>query len=486
MEPSFFNAEHLSGTYFDGTWQTSETVRPVCEPATGNRIADLGLASPANVEECALRARKVQRTWDCVSPDERAAVLLRAVAVATLHAAEIADWLVRESGSVRAKAAFEVQITLKAMQLAAAMPHQAQGLVLPATQGTMSLARRRPIGVVGVISPFNFPLYLAMRAIAPAIAVGNAVLLKPDPRTGICGGHVIARIFELAGLPSGVLQVLPGGVEVGEALCGHAEVGMIQFTGSTNAGRAVGQAAGRALKKVSLELGGKNPLVILEDADLDLAVRNAAWAAFLHQGQICMSAGRILVQERIAAAFHERLAAKAKALPVGDPAIGEVAIGPIIDSQQLRHVQRIVDASVAAGAQLLAGGTAEGLLHAPTVLAGVRPGMAAFEEEIFGPVASVTTFGCDEEAIALATQTSHGLSGGVISPNVARAMAIGERLHVGLLHINDQTVNDDVVNPFGGFGTSGNGSAIGGSANWEAFTDWQWTTIKSAPPAYPF
>ena len=480
------DADHVSGVIFDGRWSPGSKTAPAIEPATGATLGTVALAGVDAVATSAAQARAAQRRWAALSPDERAAVFLKALRIGSDHRDEIVDWLVRESGSVKAKAAFELDVTLKAIQLAAAMPHQPQGLVLPSQPGRISLARRRPIGVVGIIAPFNFPLYLAMRAVAPAIAVGNAVVLKPDPRTAISGGLVIARLFELAGLPRGVLHVLPGGSDAGEALCTDANIGMIQFTGSTGAGRIVGQNASRHLKKVSLELGGKNAIIILDDADLDLALRNAAWGVYLHQGQICMSAGRVLVHEAIAADFVAGLAAKAAALPVGDPAQDGIAIGPLINQRQLDHVAKVIADSVAAGARVETGGTADRLFYAPTVLSGVTPAMPAFTEEIFGPVAVVTTFKDDEEAIRLANDTDYGLSASVVSRNVSRALALGERLNTGLLHINDQTVNDDVVNPFGGVGASGNGTAIGGPANWEEFTEWQWVTIKGEAPAYPF
>jgi benzaldehyde dehydrogenase (NAD) len=325
-----------------------------------------------------------------------------------------------------------------------------------------------------------------MRAVAPALAVGNAVVLKPDPRTSISGGVIIAQLFAEAGLPEGVLHVLPGAGDAGAALCSDPNIAMIAFTGSTSAGRKVGELAGRHLKKVSLELGGKNTLMVLDDADLDIAVSNAAWGTYLHQGQICMASGRILVQRTISEEFTGRLAEKARTLPVGDPATSQVALGPLINRAQIDHARDIVDRSTAAGARLEAGGTHEGLFFAPTVLSGVVPGMAAFEEEVFGPVASVTSFETDDEAIALANQTEYGLSAGIISRSVSRALGIGNRLRIGLLHINDQTVADDVVNPFGGVGASGNGTSIGGPANWEEFTQWQWVTIRGTAPTYPF
>ncbi|MGA1799007.1 benzaldehyde dehydrogenase [Sphingomonas sp. 4RDLI-65] len=476
----------LDGSIFDGGWSRPADSADVIEPASGAVLGRIGMTTPAGIATAAAAARAAQRDWAADAPDARAAIFPKAVRVATERWDEIVEWIMRESGSVRAKAEFELSITIKALNLAGAMPHQAQGLVLPSERGRISLARRRPLGVVGVISPFNFPLYLAMRAVAPAIAVGNAVVLKPDPRTAICGGFVIARLFELAGLPAGVLHVLPGRGDAGEALCSDANIAMIQFTGSTAAGRMVGRTASENLKKVSLELGGKNSLIVLEDADLDLAARNASWASYLHQGQICMSAGRILVQSTIAEDFAKRLAQHADALPVGDPMSGQVAVGPIINQTQVDHARKLLDSSVSAGASIAAGGTSDGLFFKPTVLTGVTKDMPAFREEIFGPVAVIVPFETDDEAVALANDTEYGLSAGILTRDVGRGMAIGDRLHAGLVHINDQTVNDDVVNPFGGVGASGNGSSIGGPANWEEFTHWQWTTIKGTPPAYPF
>jgi benzaldehyde dehydrogenase (NAD) len=318
------------------------------------------------------------------------------------------------------------------------------------------------------------------------LAAGNAVVHKPDPRTPITGGMLIARILEQAGLPSGLLHVLPGGPDTGEALCTDPNIAMIAFTGSSNVGRRVGALAGGQLKKVSLELGGKNSLIILDDADLDAAASSARWGAWLHQGQICMTTGRILAHERIADQLTEKLAGVAAHLPVGDPSTRQVALGPLIDEHQITRVHGIVHDSVRAGAELKAGGEYDRLFYKPTVLDRVRPGMRAFDDEIFGPVAAVTRFSNDEEAVALANQTEYGLSAAVISASIPRALALGNRLRAGLLHINDQTVADEPHIPFGGRGASGNGTRIGGPANWEAFTEWQWVTIKDRPPTYPF
>ncbi|WDS34634.1 benzaldehyde dehydrogenase [Pseudoxanthomonas sp.] len=470
---------------FTGQWRATGVTQAVTEPATGNTLGSIGMADAAQVATSAAAARAAQQAWAAAPYEERAQVLRKAAQLAEQYTPQIIEWIVRESGSTQPKAGFEASINAKALHEAAALPSRAVGEVLPSVPGRLSLARRRPLGVVGVISPFNFPLYLAMRAVAPALALGNAVVLKPDPRTAVCGGFVIARLFELAGLPAGLLHVLPGDGAAGAALTADPNIAMIQFTGSTGAGRKVGEAAGKHLKKVSLELGGKNSLIILDDADLDLAIANTTWGVYLHQGQICMSSGRVLVQRGIHDAFLAKLTAKAKSMVVGDPSKGQVHLGPLINAAQRDHAAKVVADASAAGAKVEAGGTYKGLFFQPTVLSGVTRDNPAFNEEIFGPVAVVVPFDTDEDAIALANDTEYGLSMAVLSSNVGRALKLGEQLRTGLLHINDQTVNDEVINPFGGVGASGNGTSIGGPANWEEFTQWQWLTVKGDAPAYP-
>lgn len=470
----------------DNRWLSAPQGTSVLEPGSGKELFSLAMGGASEIAQAAQSAREAQKAWFALPFDDRARVLRKAADLMEENAELYIGWIVREAGSVPAKAGFEVSLVVKALREAAAMPSQPQGMVLPTDPGKISLCRRMPLGVVGVISPFNFPMYLSLRAVAPALAVGNAVILKPDPRTTASGGLLLARLFEAAGLPEDVLQVVPGGAEAGEALCTDPNVAMIQFTGSTSVGCKIGALAGGALKKVSLELGGKNSLIILDDADLDLAAANAAWSAFLHQGQICMTGGRILVQDTIHDALAERLASKAQGLPVGDPASGQVALGPMISANQVEKAQSIVQDTVSAGGQIKAGGKADGLFFKPTVLTNVSSDMRAFKEEIFAPVAVLTPFKTDEEAIALANDTEYGLSAGIISRSVGRALAIGARLNTGLLHINDQTIGDEVVNPFGGRGRSGNGTSIGGPANWDEFSQWQWVTIRDEAPAYPF
>jgi benzaldehyde dehydrogenase (NAD) len=476
-----------SGRIFDGTWSEPRGGgHDVVDKATGAAIGRVGIASPADIAVAAKAAAAAQPGWAATPPRDRAQVFYKAIAFFEAHAAEMAAYISKETGSILAKAQHEVREVSLQLQLAASLILQPQGLLLPTAPGRLNYARRVPHGVVGVISPFNFPLLLSMRSTAPALACGNAVVLKPDPQTPVTGGFFLARAFEEAGLPPGVLHVLPGGADAGEALCTDPHVRMVTFTGSTAAGRRVGELCGKHLKKVALELGGKNSLIILEDADLDRAASNVAWGAYFHQGQVCMSTGRVLVHEKIAAELTQRLVTKANHLPVGDPATGQVALGPLINERQRDRVHAIVQDSIREGAKLEAGGTFDKLFYKPTVLSAVRPTMRAFREEVFGPVANIITFKTDDEAIALANDTDYGLSGAIISKSIGRAMALGDRLHTGLVHINDQTVNDESTNPFGGRGSSGNGGTMGGPADLDEYTQWKWVTIKDEAPAYPF
>jgi len=473
------------GRLYSGGWIESRGgLLDVVDPATGRVLTQVARADRNDVAVAAASARAAQPAWAALPADARQAVLLEAAAILARRAGELAPWIMRETGSVAAKAAVELEHAAGFVRQAGAMATEPQGLLLPSADSRLSMARRVPLGVVAVISPFNFPLVLSIRAVAPALAAGNAVVLKPDPRTPVSGGFLIARAFEAAGLPAGLLHVLPGDAEAGDALCRDPNVAMVAFTGSTAAGRKVGEVAGAHLKKVALELGGKNALIVLDDADLDIAASNVAWGAWLHQGQVCMTTGRVLVQRALHDGLVARLVEKAGQLPVGDPAVS--ALGPLISPAQRDRVHAIVQDTVAAGANLAAGGTYRDLFYAPTVLTGVKAGMRAFDEEIFGPVAVVTAFDDDAEAADLAGRGDYGLSAGIITGSVGRAMVLGERLAVGHLHINDQTVEAGPHSPFGGMGASGNGSRISGPANLDEFTTWRWTTVKTAATPYPF
>lgn len=473
--------------YSDGWVAAAGGTAAVLSPATREEIGRVGVANADDVARACARAAEAQRAWATTSFIERAAVLRRAGQLWEQHAAEVGDWLVREAGSIPPKAGVETDTAAQECYEAAALASHPLGEIIPSAQPRLSLARRLPVGVVAVIAPFNFPLILAIRSVAPALALGNAVVLKPDARTAVAGGLAIARILQEAGLPEGLLHVLPGGVEAGEALVADPHVRVVSFTGSTAAGRKVGAAAARHLKRAHLELGGNSALIVLDDADLDLAASAGAWGSFLHQGQICMTTGRHLVHESLAQRYVEQLAEKANHLPVGDPAKEQVALGPIIDERQRDKIHSLVTASVDAGARLAAGGTYDGLFYRPTVLADVTRTTPAYAQEVFGPVAPVITFADLDEAAALARDTEYGLSLGILSRDVMKAMTLADRIPSGIVHINDQTVSDEAVAPFGGVGASGTGSRFGGpAANIDAFTETQWLTMRSSITRYPF
>ncbi len=473
---------------FMGTWRPGGGgTRDVVSPSTGERLGRVGIATPADVDTAAALAVDAQRRWAATPYDERAAVLRRAGQLWEEHLEEISSWLMTEAGSIPGKAAFEITTAAQECYEAAALASAPYGELLRSHEPRLSLARRLPVGVVGVIAPFNVPIILSIRAVAPALALGNAVVLKPDPRTAVSGGVALARIFEAAGLPAGLLSVLPGGVDVGEAVVAHPSIRVIAFTGSTAAGRRVGALAATHLKRVHLELGGNSALVVMDDVDVSAASSVGAWGSFFHQGQVCMATSRHLVHEKVAEEYVARLSARADALQVGDPATGPVDLGPLIDVGQRDAVHTIVGDSVAGGARLTAGGTFSELFYRPTVLADVTSSAPAFTREIFGPVAPVTTFSSIEEVVSLASATDYGLSLGILTRDVMVGMQIADAVPSGLVHINDQTVNDEAVAPFGGVLSSGTGSRHGGAqANLDAFTETQWLTMRSTPPAYPW
>lgn len=471
-------------------WQDGPTLTggaaPVVEPATGRTLATIELAAPADVAEAAVRARAAQEDWARATHTARAAVLRRAGDLFAAHADELRDWLVRESGSIPGKADFELHVAAQECYEAAALASRPAGQVLPSEAPRLSFTRRVPAGVVGVVAPFNAPLILAIRSVAPALALGNAVLLKPDARTAVCGGLALAAVFAAAGLPDGLLHVLPGDARTGAAVVTDPLVRVVSFTGSTASGRLVGELAGRHLKRAHLELGGNSALVVLGDADVGAAVAQASWGSFFHQGQICMTAGRHLVHASLYDEYVERPAARAEALAVGDPYRERVHLGPLIDRGQLERVHALVEASAEQGAKLVAGGTHEGLFYRPTVLAGVADDTPAYAEEVFGPVAPVRSFGTEEEAVALASAGPYGLSLGIVTRDAARGLELAGRIPTGIAHVNDQTVNDEAVAPFGGVGASGTGARFGGEANLDAFTELRWTTVRSTPAGHPF
>lgn len=486
---SFLDESVWSGKIYKGGWcDGAGGTEAVTAPADGAHVATVGKATAADLAEAAARAAAAQPAWEATDPATRAAILNKTADILQANAEELIPWIILESGSIPPKAGIEIEHSAGFLRAAAEAAVEPTTVALKSVDGREAQEEliRVAHGVVGVISPFNFPLILSIRAIAAALATGNAVVHKPDPRTPISGGVMIARAFEEAGLPDGLLHIVPGGADVGAAMCEDPNIAMVSFTGSPGVGSKVGEACGRNLKKVQLELGGKNALIVMDDADLDIAASNAAWGAWLHQGQICMATGLILAPAAMADKLAEVLTVKAQHLPVGDPAKEQCALGPLIVEAEATRIAGIIEDAVSKGATLHAGGTPNGTMFPATVLSGVTPGMRAFDEEIFGPVAVIAAYKDDAHAVELANMTEFGLVGSVIGADVARAKSLGMRLRVGHLHINDQTVTASPIAPFGGRGRSGNGSRISGPAIWEEFTQYVWVTIKPAATPYPF
>jgi benzaldehyde dehydrogenase (NAD) len=473
---------------FVETWQPG-TGAPIedREPATGRHLVSVPGSTPDDVARAALAARAAQPAWAATDYQERARILRRAAEIYDANRDEFGTWTQRETGASHSKMHHESNFAYQEILNAAGLPSQSYGSLMPsAVKGRLSMVRRVPAGVIGAITPWNSPSVLGMRVVAPALALGNAVVLKPDPQTPVVGGAMFAAVFAEAGLPEGLLQVVVGGADVGEAIVTDPNIPVVSFTGSTAVGRRVGQLAGGMLKKVSLELGGNNAFIVLDDADLDAATAAGAFSAFQFQGQVCFAAGRHLVDRRIADSYIETLIDKARRLRTGDPYREDVQLGPIVNEKQVSRVDDIVQRSIAAGAVALEGATYDGLFYRPTVLTSVTPEMAAFTDEIFGPVAPITTFDDDEEAVALANASSYGLVASIYTRSLGRGLAIADRMRTGMVHINDGTLNDEAIVPFGGMGESGNGGRYGGEASLDTFTEWQWVTVRDEPPTFPF
>jgi aldehyde dehydrogenase (NAD+) len=481
----------FDGQYISGDWRPGRANRTLkdTDPYTGDMIAEIALGDLSDLDEAYRTARLVQRAWASALPAERAEVLHQCADLMSKRREEIVDWLTRESGSTRIKANVEWEMLHAITIEAASFPHRVAGRLLPIDEpGKESRAYRQPIGVVGVISPWNFPIYLAQRSVGPAIALGNTVVLKPAQDTPVTGGLLLAKLFEEAGLPPGVLNVVIGpSREIGDAFVKHPTPALISFTGSTAVGKHVAELAvsGARIKRLALELGGNTPFVVLDDADLDQAVPAAVMSRFLHQGQICMSSNRILVDASIYGVFAERFTAYVKTLKAGDPRNSDTVIGPVINSNQLENMLKHIKETRTAGAKQLLGGDPNGLVLPPHVFSEVTNNMPIAKNETFGPIAPIIRVNGEEEALRVANDTEYGLSSAVFSRDEGRGLRFALALEAGMTHVNDASVDDAPTGPFGGAKNSGIGR-FGGDWIIDEFTMPHWVTVQHSPRPYPF
>jgi acyl-CoA reductase-like NAD-dependent aldehyde dehydrogenase len=460
------------------------------DPFTGDVVATVAAGGADDARRAIEAAASAFPEWCAAAPAERQRVFLKAADALEGRMDDVVGLLARETGCTFGFGMFQLHFVAGLFRQAAATPYAPIGQVIPSdVPGTIALGLRRPVGVVGAIAPWNAALILSARSIAAPLALGNTVILKPSEWSPVAGGLLWGEIFSEAGLPEGVLNIVthaPGAAgPIGDELVAHPAVRRINFTGSTNTGRKLAEAAGRNLKRVLLELGGYNPLIVLGDADLEYAVNASAFGAFLHQGQICMSARRIIVERSIADEFAGRLAAKTKTLKTGDPKEQDTIIGPLITEDALATVKARVDDAVAKGARVLAGGNAVGPCYEATLLADVPDDSELARAETFGPVAAIDVVDSAEEAVARANATAYGLSSGVITSDPARGWALAQRIDAGIVHVNDQPVGDEPQMPFGGVKDSGWGR-FGGQAAIDEFTELRWITVARGSHPFPF
>ena len=457
-------------------------------PITGEVASTAPALKATDIPAIAARAAAAFPAWAAQGPNARRAVLMKAADALMARKDAFVAAMMAETGSTAGWAMFNLGLAAGMVREAAALTTQIAGEVIPSDKpGCLAMALKEPVGVILGIAPWNAPIILGVRAIAVPLACGNSVILKASetcPRTH----ELIVEAFAEAGFPAGVVNVVTNAPEdAGEvvgALIDAPEVKRINFTGSTGVGRIIAKRAAEHLKPCLLELGGKAPLLVLEDADLDEAVKAAAFGAFMNQGQICMSTERIIVVEGVADAFIAKFAAKAASMAAGDPREGTTPLGAVVDARTVTHVNALIDDAVAKGAEVVAGGKAESVIMPATVVAGVTAAMNLYRDESFGPVVAVIRARDAEHAIELANDSEYGLSAAVFTRDTARGLAVARRIKSGICHVNGPTVHDEAQMPFGGVGASGYGR-FGGRQGIDSFTETRWITIETQPGHFP-
>jgi len=458
-------------------------------PLDSSIASEAPAVSPAQAVRAVEAAAKAFKSWSKTGPGERRDLLLKAAEALHHKSEELIQTMARETGAALPWAGFNVHLAVGMLKEAAGLTTQIDGQVLPSdVPGSLALAVRVPAGVVLGIAPWNAPVILGIRAIATPLACGNTVVFKASEQCPATHGLIISAFVE-AGFPPGVVNFITNApadaAAVVEAIVAHPAVRRVNFTGSTHVGKLIAQTCAKYLKPAVLELGGKAPLVILDDADLDAAVSAAAFGAFANSGQICMSTERIIVTRKVADEFVGKLKAKASSLPMGDPRKGPVVLGSVVNHSTVERCNALIDDALSKGATLVCGGKAENTLMPATILDHVTPAMRIFHEESFGPVKPVVRVDGVEEAISAANDNPYGLSAAVFSRDIALAWSVANRIESGICHVNGPTVHDEAQMPFGGVKDSGYGK-FGGRAGVDAFTELRWITIQTSPRHYPF
>lgn len=481
----------LGHQYIDGEWRSGSGSWDIIDfnPFSGEKLATIPVATVKEIDAAYEAAERAQEAWAATNPYRRRAVLDRAVRLLEERADKIIDVLTQELGGTRAKGQMEIDSALDTLRHASSLAVRADGEILPAPhEGRLNRLRRKPVGVVSVISPYNYPFAIALLSVAPALALGNAVVVKPHQNSPISGGGLVARLFEDAGLPPGLLNTLVTDIaEIGDAFIEHPVPSVISFTGTDRIGRHVATVAARHFKRTVMQLSGGSAFVVLDDVRgkaMDYAVRAAVASRFIYQGQICMAANRILVDRAVEREFTEKFVAAVAALRVGDPADPETHIGPLINSLQVEAIEQLVGKAVADGVTVLLRGSVHGNLVEPTVLTDVAEDSPLMRQEIFGPVALLVPFDGDDEAVRLANLTPYGLSGAVHTADAERGVRLGRRVRTGMFHVNNSTVLQDATVPFGGEGLSGMGR-LGGDGSVDAFTTMQWISVQEGEADFP-
>jgi aldehyde dehydrogenase (NAD+) len=480
--------KQIEGMYMGGSWTATSRTFPDYNPSDGSVWANIPDAGVAETRAAIEAAHGAFPEWAALPFNKRAELISKAGHIFEGRRMEIAEAIMAEGGGWFGKAMFETGYTAEIFPAAAAAAYQAIGEVLPSEHNKVSLAVRRPMGVISVISPWNFPLILSSRGFMFPLVAGNTIVLKPSEDTPYLGGLLFAEIFEEAGLPKGVFNVVTCSRDsvgpVGDELIENPLVKGISFTGSTAVGRLIAAKAGAHLKRCCVELGGKNSIIVLDDADLERATQAANFGAFMHQGQICMSVERVIVADKVYDRFMEKFLPRVKKLKVGPTTDKENVLGPVINDRAAQRLKRQFDDARSKGAKIVAGGEIDGRYVSPTVFTGVTPDMQLYQEESFGPVCSVFKVRNDEEAIRIANDSEYGLTAGVMTADEQRGLAIVNRLDTGNCHINCSPVNDEPHVPFGGFKASGSGKH-GGRWSMETFTETRWITLDRGQRPYP-